>query len=71
MYNNEENVLKLMHIFCYVAHSGNYNMLHLLLLYSDDFYDGSIPQWKFDVNKVGGGIVMDGAIHWIRPLRLL
>lgn len=42
-----------------------------IICYSDDFYDGSVPQWKFDINKVGGGIVMDGAIHWIRPLRLL
>ena len=26
--------------------------------------------WRYDPEKSGGGILMDGATHWIRPLRL-
>ena len=26
--------------------------------------------WRFDPAKAGGGIMMDGATHWIRPLRV-
>jgi len=32
-------------------------------------YDGS--GWRSDVKRAGGGIMMDGALHWIRPLRRL
>lgn len=70
LYNNEANVL----IWCIIISPCVQYMVVLvvfIICYSDDFYDGSVPQWKFDINKVGGGIVMDGAIHWIRPLRLL
>ena len=26
--------------------------------------------WRFDLAKSGGGVLMDGATHWIRPLKL-
>ena len=26
--------------------------------------------WRFDLAKSGGGILMDGVTHWIRPLKL-
>ena len=41
------------------------------------FYDRLVldpnkpPPWRFDLSKSGGGIVIDGGAHWIRPLRLL
>ncbi len=25
--------------------------------------------WRCDSEKVGGGVLMDGATHWVRPLR--
>lgn len=24
--------------------------------------------WRFNPEKVGGGVMMDGATHWVRPL---
>ncbi|XP_011403585.2 PREDICTED: uncharacterized protein LOC105312547 [Amphimedon queenslandica] len=35
-----------------------------------DFNNGDVAEWRFDPSQVGGGVVMDGAIHWMRPLRL-
>ena len=41
------------------------------------FYDSLVLDsqspvpWRFDLSKAGGGIVIDGGAHWIRPLRLL
>jgi predicted dehydrogenase len=26
--------------------------------------------WRYELSKAGGGIVMDGGAHWIRPLRM-
>jgi len=26
--------------------------------------------WRFDLGKSGGGILMDGVTHWIRPLKI-
>ena len=33
------------------------------------WYSGAQP-WRFDRNRAGGGIVIDGGSHWIRPLRM-
>ena len=36
--------------------------------------DNSVPAdrpWRFDKEATGGGIVIDGGAHWIRPLRML
>ena len=29
------------------------------------------PAWRFDKAIMGGGVVVDGGAHWIRPLRML
>jgi UDP-N-acetyl-2-amino-2-deoxyglucuronate dehydrogenase len=34
-----------------------------------DYYGGDQP-WRFDKRVAGGGIVIDGCSHWIRPLRM-
>ena len=45
---------------------------HMMFLScSSDFNSGDVAEWRFDPSQVGGGVVMDGAIHWMRPLRLL
>ncbi len=33
------------------------------------WYPGRRP-WRFDLKQTGGGVVIDGGAHWIRPLRL-
>jgi len=33
------------------------------------WYPGMRP-WRFDLKRTGGGVVIDGGAHWIRPLRL-
>ncbi len=45
-----------------------------IVYYRDDFYDGegsSVPEWTNDKERVGGGALMAGGIHWIRSLRVL
>jgi UDP-N-acetyl-2-amino-2-deoxyglucuronate dehydrogenase len=39
-------------------------------LLREPFYRGERP-WRFDAAQTGGGICIDVAPHWIRPLRLL
>ena len=31
------------------------------------FFPGN---WRFDPEKAGGGVLMDGATHWVRPLTM-
>ncbi|KAI2492093.1 oxidoreductase [Fragilaria crotonensis] len=31
--------------------------------------DGGGLGWRCSVEKAGGGLVIDGGLHWIRPLR--
>ena len=31
---------------------------------------GEARPWRFDARRTGGGIVIDGGSHWIRPLRM-
>lgn len=44
---------------------------------SGNFYDrvqvdpDSPPPWRFDLQRSGGGVSIDGGAHWIRPLRML
>ena len=33
------------------------------------WYPGTRP-WRFDLQRTGGGVVIDGGAHWIRPLRV-
>ena len=33
------------------------------------WYPGARP-WRFDLRRTGGGVVIDGGAHWIRPLRV-
>ncbi len=33
------------------------------------WYPGTRP-WRFDLQRTGGGVVIDGGAHWIRPLRM-
>ena len=33
------------------------------------WYPGNRP-WRFDMRRTGGGVVIDGGAHWIRPLRI-
>lgn len=33
------------------------------------WYPGTRP-WRFDLLRTGGGVVIDGGAHWIRPLRM-
>lgn len=33
------------------------------------WYPGTRP-WRFDLQRSGGGVVIDGGAHWIRPLRM-
>ena len=33
------------------------------------WYTGDNP-WRYDKQRVGGGVVIDGGSHWIRPLRM-
>lgn len=33
------------------------------------WYPGKRP-WRFDLQRAGGGVVIDGGAHWIRPLRV-
>uniref|UniRef100_A0A1X7VJS5 Gfo/Idh/MocA-like oxidoreductase N-terminal domain-containing protein n=1 Tax=Amphimedon queenslandica TaxID=400682 RepID=A0A1X7VJS5_AMPQE len=37
----------------------------------DDFDFCEVPDWIYDPEKNGGGAVMAGGVHWIRPLRLM
>ena len=35
-------------------------------------HDPQAPKpWRFDLARAGGGIVIDGGAHWIRPLRMM
>ena len=35
-------------------------------------HDPRAPKpWRFDLARAGGGIVIDGGAHWIRPLRMM
>ena len=35
-------------------------------------HDPDAPKpWRFDLARAGGGIVIDGGAHWIRPLRMM
>ncbi len=29
------------------------------------------PPWRYSLSRAGGGIVIDGGAHWIRPLRMM
>ena len=40
------------------------------MLEGDDSVADDRP-WRFDKETTGGGIVIDGGAHWIRPLRML
>lgn len=49
---------------------------HSTLPCSASFVEGVDPalskgiHWRCDPSKVGGGVLMDGATHWVRPLRM-
>lgn len=34
----------------------------------EHFFAGG--NWRFDPQKAGGGLLMDGAMHWARPLTM-
>ena len=36
----------------------------------DEDYFFAEGNWRFDPQKAGGGILMDGATHWVRPLSM-
>ncbi len=37
--------------------------------FDPQWYPGMMP-WRFDLKRTGGGVVIDGGAHWIRPLRM-
>ncbi|XP_011410260.1 PREDICTED: uncharacterized protein LOC105316777 [Amphimedon queenslandica] len=37
----------------------------------EDYDVGAVPSWVYDPKKVGGGVLMAGAVHWIRPIRMI
>ena len=37
--------------------------------FNDYWFKGKKP-WRYDKSRTGGGIVVDGGAHWIRPLRM-
>jgi len=36
----------------------------------DDYWFKDKKPWRFEKGRTGGGIVIDGGAHWIRPLRM-
>lgn len=36
----------------------------------DDYWFKDKKPWRYDRDQTGGGIVIDGGAHWIRPLRI-
>ncbi len=36
----------------------------------DDYWFKDKKPWRYDRDQTGGGIVVDGGAHWIRPLRI-
>ncbi|MGB1893213.1 MAG: Gfo/Idh/MocA family protein [Candidatus Latescibacterota bacterium] len=36
----------------------------------DDYWFKEARPWRFERNRTGGGITIDGGSHWIRPLRM-
>ena len=36
----------------------------------DDYWFKDLKPWRYEKDRTGGGIVIDGGAHWLRPLRM-